>query len=109
MIHYAEHGIEKIDLNTLTAPNPASRFLVVIDSNAMTGAGCLKGDLAIVDKDVLPTDGCLVIAFTDKFLLRRYVVNAEGAWLVADPMSHEPIPVQEGMVWGVVAGVQRRY
>ncbi|WP_181308230.1 LexA family transcriptional regulator [Rufibacter sp. XAAS-G3-1] len=110
-----DYSAEPIDLNTYSSAHPASTFLVEVVGESMVKAGIMPKDLAIVNRDLKPKDGNIVLAFVDGgFTIKRLRLEKDATYLVAETESDSFPPIrvdspEDGMFWGVVVGIHRKY
>ncbi len=106
----AEDYIEKqLDINELVIQHPAATFFVRVEGESMRDANIHTGDILVVDRSVEPGNGKIVIAVIDgEFTVKRFVMDAEGAYLVPENPEFPTLKIEEGsdfQVWGVVTFV----
>ncbi|MCC9169169.1 LexA family protein [Pontibacter harenae] len=103
----------RVDLNTYLSKNPTSTFLVRVEGDSMIGAYIAPGDLAVVNKERKAKSGDIVLAYVNgEFTIKRYELQTDGAYLVAENPKYPPIRVTEadtGRIWGVVVGTVRSF
>ncbi|MGE4293909.1 MAG: LexA family protein [Desulfovibrio sp.] len=110
----ADDYVEKsLDLNEYLVGNPAATFMVRVGGDSMRDAGILDGDVLVVDRSRDPVPGRIVVAVLDGELTVKRLLFRAGSYVLApENPAYSPIvvgPEQELHVWGVVAGVVRRY
>ena len=102
-----------LDASAYLVRHRAASFYFTVEGDSMCGAGILDGDKVLVDRAVAPKDGHIVVAVVNgAYLLRRLHCRGKRIELHADHPGYAPMRVKEGaewQVWGVVAGVLRRY
>lgn len=106
-----DYKSSSIDLNSYISSNPISTFLVRVEGDSMIGAHIIPGDLAVIDKSRKAKSGDIVLAYVNgDFTIKRYELRKDGAYLLAENPSYEPIRITEadaGRIWGVVVGAVR--
>ena len=102
-----------LDANAYLIRHRAASFYFTVEGDSMRGAGILDGDKVLVDRAVEPKDGHIVVAVVNgAYLLRRLHCRGKTIELHADHPGYAPMRVkadEECQIWGVVAGVVRRY
>jgi len=102
---------EPIDLGQWLIENPAASYGMRVDGYSMSGAGINDGDLIVVTRAVKPRPGHIVVAVVHgERTLKRLRKMDDRLWLVPEADGYPTILVDEYVeVWGVVAGLARRY
>jgi DNA polymerase V len=104
---------EALDLNAFLVRNKAATFVFSVKGQSMMGAGILDGDKVLVDRAVEPKHGHIVVAVVnDEYTIKRLHTVAGRVELHAENPAFAPRRFKEGEhleIWGVVAGVIRRY
>ncbi len=104
---------DEIDPIAWIVRHPASTFWWRVEGDCLLDAGILDGDLIAVDRAGVGRNGRAVLAVVEGAVTAK-ILRREGnrIWL-APANSREdypPIPfTEETEVWGVIAGVARRY
>lgn len=102
-----------LSLDDYLIDNRAATFFVKITGNSMQGTGICEGDIAVVNRALVPVSHDIVIAVIEnEFLIKELLIHAGQIWLKPHHPDFPKIRLQEDqgdMVWGVVAGVVRKY
>jgi DNA polymerase V len=107
---YVEEGL---DLNKYLVDRPAASFLFAVQGESMTGAGIMDGDRVIVDRSRTARHNDIVVAEIDgEYTLKRLFQSGGRIELRPENPAYPIITLKDGdelRIWGVVAGVVRRY
>lgn len=102
-----------LDLNAYLVRHAAASYYFTVEGNSMRDAGILNGDKVLVDRAVEPQHGHIVVAVVNnEYMLRRLVRHRGAMALRTENAADASIHLPEGetlQVWGVVAGVIRKY
>ena len=110
----ADDYVEKqLDLNEYFVEHPAATFYVRVAGDSMKGAGIFSGDIVVVDRSLNPRSGKIVIAVVDNELtVKRLYRNGKKIELRPENPDYPVISFRDDMelqIWGVVAGVVRKF
>ena len=110
----ADDYIEKqLDLNEYFVDHPSATFYVRVTGDSMSGVGIYSGDIVVVDRSLNPVSGKIVIAVVNNELtVKRLYRNGEKIELRPENPDFPVISFTDDMeliVWGVVAGVVRKF
>ncbi len=101
-----DHIEDKIDLNALLIPSPASTFFVRVQGRSMEGAGICPNDILVVDRALTPRHKDIVLAVLHgDFTVKRWTRTRRGWQLQSEHPNYPAIPLHDGMdfsIWGVV-------
>jgi DNA polymerase V len=107
---YVEKGL---DLNTFMVQHKEASFFFTVVGESMSGIGIMDGDIVLVDRSVTPVHGHYVLAVIDgEYTLKRLHMRQGVIELHPENGAFAPIRLidgQELQIWGVVAGVVRKY
>ena len=85
-------------------------YALRVKGDSMINAGILPGDMVIVRPQSTAENGELVVALIgDEATVKRWHVDATGAWLLPENEAYEPIDGSHATILGQVKGVVRRY
>jgi DNA polymerase V len=109
----SEFQEDTLDLAGYMGLGKPSVFAFSVAGASMIGAGIEDGDKVIVDRALTPRHGDIVVAVVDDgYTLKRLFITKGRVELRAENPEFKPIVMQDGQqleIWGVVAGVLRRY
>lgn len=107
----ADDTEDPIDLGQWLVENPAASYVMRVEGHSMTGAGIGDGDMIVVSRSIRPRVGHIVVAVVHgERTLKRLTRIDERLWLVPEAEGYPNIIVDEFVeIWGVVAGLARRY
>ncbi len=103
---------DPVDLIAWMIRHEHATFWYRVSGHSMTRAGILDGDFVAIDRAGKPQPGRVVLALQNGDLTLKMLTRREGRlWLEARSDDHyPPLPVTETTeIWGVVAGIARRY
>lgn len=103
---------DPIDLVSWIVRRETSTFWYRVSGNSLSRAGILDGDFVAIDRAGKVQPGRTVLALHNGDMLLKVLIRREGRlWLEARSDDHyPPLPVLETTeIWGVVAGIARRY
>ena len=109
----ADHEEDEIDPIEWVVRHPAATFWWRVSGDSLVDEGICDGDLIAVDRAGKKRVGRIVLAVVDGAVTVKKLAKRDGRyWL--DPKSqgrgYQPILMTEDTeIWGVVAGVVRRY
>lgn len=100
-----------IDLNKLLVHNAPATYLVRVQGDSMADASISDGDILVVNASLRPQSGDIVVAAVDgEFLVKRYSVQKNKTYLVAENKNFKPLlinPDDDFTIFGVVTGLVR--
>ena len=111
---YAE---ESIDLNEYLVHNPATTFVLRVNSFSMKNAGIDAEDKILIDRSLAAEHGDIVLALiNNEFTVKRLIKEkredgTEDIWLKAENPEYPDIHFQseeQFLVWGVVTCVLKK-
>ncbi|MGE8540948.1 MAG: LexA family protein [Acinetobacter sp.] len=111
---YAE---ESIDLNEYLVHNPATTFVLRVNSFSMKNAGIDAEDKILIDRSLAAEHGDIVLALiNNEFTVKRLIKEkredgTEDIWLKAENPEYSDIHFQseeQFLVWGVVTCVLKK-
>lgn len=103
---------DPVDLIAWMVRHEHATFWFRVSGNSLCRAGILDGDFVAIDRAGKVQPGRTVLAFHNGDLTLKVLARREGRlWLEARSDEHyPPLPVLESTeIWGVVAGIARRY
>lgn len=103
---------DPIDLVSWIVRRETSTFWYRVSGNSLSRAGILDGDFVAIDRAGKVQPGRTVLALYNGDMLLKVLTRRDGRlWLEARSDDHyPPLPVLETTeIWGVVAGIARRY
>ena len=103
---------DPIDLIAWIVRRETSTFWYKVSGNSLCRAGILDGDFVTIDRAGKVQPGRTVLALHNGDMLLKVLTRRDGRmWLEARSDDHyPPLPVLETTeIWGVVAGIARRY
>lgn len=103
---------DPIDLIAWIVRRETSTFWYRVSGNSLSRAGILDGDFVAIDRAGKVQPGRTVLAFHNGDMFLKVLTRRDGRmWLEArSDDNYPPIPVEETTeIWGVVAGIARRY
>ncbi|SMD16304.1 S24 family peptidase [Rhizobium sp. RU36D] len=103
---------DPIDLVAWIVRRETSTFWYRVSGNSLSRAGILDGDFVAIDRAGKVQPGRTVLALHNGDMLLKVLTRRDGRlWLEARSDDHyPPLPVLETTeIWGVVAGIARRY
>lgn len=107
---YVEKGL---DLNVFMVQHKEASFFFHVVGDSMSGIGIMDGDIVLVDRSITPAHGHYVLAVIDgEYTLKRLHIQRNEIELHPENRAYQPIRLIEGQelnIWGVVAGVVRKY
>lgn len=101
-----------VDLVAWMIRHEHATFWYKVSGNSLSGLGIMDGDFVAIDRAGKVTPGRTVLALHDGDMLLKLLTRRDGQlWLEARSQDrYQPIPVSEATeIWGVVAGIARRY
>ncbi|MDH3710402.1 MAG: translesion error-prone DNA polymerase V autoproteolytic subunit [Cyclobacteriaceae bacterium] len=110
----ADDYVERqLDLNEYFVEHPAATFYLRVTGDSMSGSGIYSGDIVIVDRSLNPVSGKIVIAVVNNELtVKRLYRNGKTIELRPENPDYPVISFSDDMelvIWGVVAGVVRKF
>lgn len=103
---------DPIDLVSWIVRRETSTFWYRVSGNSLCRAGILDGDFVAIDRSGKVVPGRTVLALHNGDMTLKVLTRRDGRmWLEARSDDHyPPLPVLETTeIWGVVAGIARRY
>lgn len=104
---------DEIDPIGWVVRHPASTFWWRVEGDCLWDVGIRDGDLIAVDRAGKRRIGRAVLAVVEGAVTAKILRKREGRYYLAPANSREPFPdieLTEGSeIWGVIAGVVRRY
>ena len=104
---------DEIDPIAWVVRHPSSTFWWRVEGDCLWDAGIRDGDLIAVDRAGKRRLGRAVLAVVDGAVTAKILRKREGRFYLAPANSREPFPDielnEDSEIWGVIAGVVRRY
>lgn len=103
---------DPIDLIAWMVRHEHATFWFRVSGNSLNRAGILDGDFVAIDRAGKVVPGRTVLALHNGDMTLKVLTRRDGRlWLEARSDDHyPPLPVLETTeIWGVVAGIARRY
>lgn len=103
---------DPIDLVAWIVRRETTTFWYRVSGNSLCRAGILDGDFVAIDRSGKVQPGRTVLAFHNGDMTLKVLTKRDGRlWLEARSDDHyPPLPVLDTTeIWGVVAGIARRY
>lgn len=103
---------EPVDLIAWIIRHEHATFWYRVSGSSLSGVGILDGDYVAIDRAGKVQPGRIVLAYHNGDLTLKMLSRHDGRlWLEARSDDHyPPLPVIETTeLWGVVAGIARRY
>lgn len=104
---------DEIDPIAWVVRRPGSTFWWRVEGDCLLDAGILDGDLIAVDRDGKRRLGRAVLAVVDGTVTAKILRKRDGRYILAPANSAGGYPdvelTEDSEVWGVIAGVVRRY
>lgn len=104
---------DEIDPIAWVVRRPASTFWWRVEGDCLWDVGIRDGDLIAVDRDGKRRLGRAVLAVVDGAVTAKILRRREGRYYLAPANAAETFPdvelTPDSEVWGVIAGVVRRY
>ncbi|PTV70215.1 LexA family protein [Agrobacterium pusense] len=103
---------DPIDIVAWIVRRETSTFWYRVSGNSLCRAGILDGDFVAIDRSGKVLPGRTVLALHNGDMTLKVLTRRDGRmWLEARSDEHyPPLPVLETTeIWGVVAGIARRY
>lgn len=103
---------DPVDLIAWMVRHEHATFWFRVSGNSLCRAGILDGDFVAIDRAGKVQPGRTVLALHNGDLTLKVLARRDGRlWLEARSDEHyPPLPVLESTeIWGVVAGIARRY
>lgn len=104
---------DEIDPITWVVRHPTSTFWWRVEGNCLWDVGIRDGDLIAVDRAGKRRLGRAVLAVVEGSVTAKILKRREGRYYLAPANTHEEFPdielTKDSEVWGVIAGVVRRY
>lgn len=108
-----DHVDASLDLHDYLIAHPAATFYVRVSGDSMIGAGINPNDVLIVDRAREAQHNDIVVAVVDgELTVKRLYRRADGVALHPENRRYRPILIGGETaleIWGVVAGVVRKY
>ncbi|MGR3433707.1 MAG: LexA family protein [Shimia sp.] len=110
----AANGLEdEIDPIAWVVRRPSSTFWWRVEGDCLWDVGIRDGDLIAVDRDATRRLGRAVLAVVDGQVMAKILRRRNGRYYLAPANAAEEFPdvelTPDSEVWGVIAGVVRRY
>ena len=103
----------QLDLNEYMTEHPSATFYVRVTGESMQNAGIFSGDILVVDRSLEPVHGKVVIAIVNNELTVKRLYCKNGKVELHPENPDFPIVSfsndMELVIWGVVAGVVRKF
>lgn len=104
---------DEIDPIAWVVRRPSSTFWWKVEGDCLIDVGILDGDLIAVDRDGKRRLGRAVLAVVDGEVTAKILKRRDGRYYLAPANAAEDFPdidlTPDSEVWGVLAGVVRRY
>nr|WP_243695670.1 S24 family peptidase [Rhodovulum adriaticum] len=104
---------DEIDPIAWILRHPTSTFWWRVEGDCLWDAGIRDGDLIAVDRAGKRRIGRAVLAVVEGAVTAKILRKREGRFYLAPANSREAYPdiplTEESEIWGVIAGVVRRY
>lgn len=104
---------DEIDPIAWVVRHPASTFWWRVEGDCLYDAGIRDGDLIAVDRAGKRRVGRAVLAVVDGAVTAKILKRRKDRYYLAPANSQEPFPdielTEDSEIWGVIAGVVRRY
>ena len=104
---------EEIDPVAYVVRHPASTFWWQVEGDCLWDVGIRDGDLIAVDRAGKRRLGRAVLAIVEGAMTAKILRKRGERYVLAGANSHAPVPeielTADHEVWGVIAGVVRRY
>lgn len=104
---------DEIDPISWVVRRPSSTFWWKVEGECLKDVGILDGDLIAVDRDGTRRLGRAVLAVVDGEVTAKILARRNGRYYLTPANSAESFPdielTPDSEVWGVIAGVVRRY
>lgn len=104
---------DEIDPIAWVVRRPSSTFWWRVEGDCLIDVGILDGDLIAVDRDGKRRLGRAVLAVVDGEVTAKILKRRDGRYYLAPANAAENFPdielTPDSEVWGVLAGVVRRY
>lgn len=103
---------DPIDLIAWIVRHETATFWYRVSGNSLSRAGIMDGDFVAIDRSGKVQPGRTVLAYHNGDMTLKVLTRRDGRmWLEARSDEHyPPLPVLESTeIWGVVAGIARRY
>ena len=104
---------DEIDPIAWVVRRPASTFWWRVEGDCLWDVGIRDGDLIAVDRDGTRRLGRAVLAVVEGEVMAKILRRREGRYYLAPANASEDFPdielTPDSEVWGVIAGVVRRY
>ena len=104
---------DEIDPIAWVVRHPASTFWWRVEGDCLWDVGIRDGDIIAVDRAGKRRLGRAVLAVVEGAVMAKILRKRDGRFYLAPANSREPFPdielTEDSEVWGVIAGVVRRY
>lgn len=90
---------DKLDLNSMLAPNPKETYLVRVSGESMINEGIYDGDVLVVNKKENPADGKVVIASLNGEMTVKTYREIEGTVYLFSA-NDKFLPIEIKPFWG---------
>jgi len=104
---------DQIDPIAWVVRHPGSTFWWRVEGDCLWDIGVRDGDLIAVDRAGKRRLGRAVLAVVDGAVTAKILQKRDGRYYLAPANAREPFPdiplTEESEIWGVVAGLVRRY
>lgn len=104
---------DEIDPIAWVVRHPTSTFWWRVEGDCLWDAGIRDGDIIAVDRAGKRRLGRAVLAIVDGAVTAKILRKRDGKYFLAPANSREPFPdielTEDSEIWGVIAGVVRRY
>lgn len=104
---------DEIDPIAWVVRHPSSTFWWRVEGDCLWDAGIRDGDIIAVDRSGKRRLGRAVLAVVEGAVTAKILREREGRFYLAPANNREPFPdielTEDSEIWGVIAGVVRRY
>jgi DNA polymerase V len=104
---------DEIDPIAWVVRHPSSTFWWRVEGDCLWDVGIRDGDLIAVDRAGKRRIGRAVLAVVEGAVTAKILRKRDGRYLLAPANAQEKFPdielTEESEIWGVIAGVVRRY
>lgn len=104
---------DEVDPIAWVVRSPASTFWWRVEGDCLWDVGIRDGDIIAVDRAGKRRLGRAVLAVVDGAVTAKILRKREGRFYLATANSREAFPdielTEDSEIWGVIAGVVRRY
>ena len=104
---------DEIDPIAWVVRHPSSTFWWRVEGDCLWDVGIRDGDIIAVDRAGKRRLGRAVLAVVEGAVVAKILRKRDGKFYLAPANSQEPFPdielTEDSEIWGVIAGVVRRY